>query len=142
MIVVPFEAKHLRALLLQESQIFMQPFLQDKTYGLSLEKGGPAFSAIVDGEIIAALGVIPQWKHRAIAWGLIGDEAPRHFIALHKAVSRFLRMTEYRRIETSVSTDFEEGHRWARMLGFVNEGTMRAFTPDGRDCDLYARVTG
>lgn len=140
MIVLPFEPSHLRSLLLQPSQVLMQPTLMKEGYAESLHRGGPAFSASVDGEIIAALGIIPQWENRAIAWGLIGSEARRHLLAIHRAVERFLEMSEYRRIETSVATQFAEGHRWARLLGFVNEGTMRAYTPDGRDCDLYARV--
>ena len=140
MIVVPFEADHLSELLLQESQMMLQPMMKDVKYGLSLEKSGPAFSAVVDGEIIAALGILPQWTNRAIAWGLIGEKAPQHFLSLHKAVSRFLKLSEYRRIETSVASNFAEGHRWAQMLGFENEGTMKAFAPDGSDCDLYARV--
>lgn len=140
MIVVPFEAWHLNVLLLQKSQAMLQPMMSDEKYGKSLQDGGSAFSAVVDGEIIAALGIIPQWEHRAIAWGLIGENASKHFIPISKAILRFLEITPYRRIETSVASDFDQGHRWARMLGFENEGTMKAFTPDGRDCDLYARV--
>jgi hypothetical protein len=140
MIVVPFEAGHLKQLGIQQSQeVFKSMMLKDE-YGISLEKGGPAFSAFVDGEIIAALGVIPQWENRAMAWGLIGGNARRHFVPLTKAIMRFLEVTPHRRVETSVDSDFAEGHRWARLLGFENEGRMRAYTPDGRDCNLYARV--
>lgn len=140
MIVLPFEPEHLDRLELQSAQLGIQPIFDDPRYALSLQKAGPAFSAEVDGEIIAALGIIPQWQNRAIAWGLIGKKARRHLLAVHRAVDRFLVMSEYRRIETSVATNFAEGHRWARMLGFEREGTMRAYTPDGFDCDLYARV--
>jgi hypothetical protein len=52
-----------------------------------------------------------------------------------------MELHPYKRIETSVATDFEQGHRWAQMLGFKNEGTMRCFTPQGMDCDLYARIS-
>jgi len=140
MIVVPFEPEHVERLQLQYAQLSALDVLAKPGYAASLKKAGPAFSAMVDDEIIASLGVIPQWTNRAVAWGLVGEKANRHLLAVHRAVTRFLDMTEYRRIETSVATQFAEGHRWARMLGFVNEGTMRAFTPDGRDCDLYARV--
>lgn len=140
MIVLPFKPDHLRQLLLQPSQAIMQPTLMKNGYAESLYNGGPAFSAVVDGEIIAALGIIPQWENRAVAWGLIGTEARRHLLAIHRAVLRFLEMSEYGRIETSVATHFAEGHRWAQMLGFEREGTMRAYTPEGHDCDLYARV--
>ena len=140
MIVLPFEPEHLTALRLQPMQTAISDMLSDPKYSRSLQQAGPAFSAMVDGEIIAALGIIPQWQNRAIAWGLIGANANRHLLGVHRAVDRFLKLTEYRRIETSVATNFAEGHRWAQMLGFKREGTMTAFTPDGRDCDLYARI--
>lgn len=140
MIVVPFEPEHLDRLELQYAQLGALEVLGNPSYAISLKKAGPAFSAVIDDEIIAALGIIPQWQNRAIAWGLIGAKANRHLLAVHRAVKRFLNMTEYRRIETSVAVNFAEAHRWAQMLGFEREGTMRAFTPDGQDCDLYARV--
>lgn len=140
MIVVPFEAAHLQLLALQEKQLHFQPLFTKPEYGAWLEKSGPAFSAVVGDEIIASLGILPQWENRAVAWGLIGDKARPHFVPLTKAIMRFIDLCEYRRIETPVDVEFAEAHRWARMLGLQREGTMRAFTPDGRDCDLYARV--
>lgn len=140
MIVVPFEAAHLQLLALQEKQLHFQPLFARPEYGSWLEKSGPAFSAAVGDEIIASLGITPQWENRAVAWGLIGKQARRHFVPLTKAIMRFLELCEYRRIETPVDVGFEEGDRWAMMLGFKREGTMRAFMPDGRDCHLYARV--
>jgi RimJ/RimL family protein N-acetyltransferase len=140
MIVVPFEGWHLQLLSLQEKQAHFQPLFAAPHYGDWLEKNGPAFSAVVDGEIIASLGITPQWENRAVAWGLIGKKARRHFVPLTKAIMRFLDLCEYRRIETPVDVGFEQGDRWAEMLGFEREGTMRAFMPDGRDCHLYARV--
>ena len=138
--IEPFKPEHLAALLLQPSQALFQPMLASKDYGKMLYDAGPAYAVILDDNVVACLGIIPQWEGRAIAWGLVGTEAGKAFVSLHKAVKRFLDLQDYHRIETAVSTDFEQGHRWAQLLGFENEGTMRAYTPDGRDCDLYARI--
>lgn len=138
--IEPFKPEHLTELLLQPSQAVMQPVLAQQDYGQMLYKAGPAYAAIIDDKVVACLGIIPQWEGRAIAWGLVGSEAGKAFYGIHKAVKKFLDLQDYRRIETAVSTDFEQGHRWAQLLGFKNEGTMRAYTPDGRDCDLYARL--
>lgn len=43
------------------------------------------------------------------------------------------------RYEAIVKTDFENGHRMIKLLGFEREGTMRKFVK-GCDFDLYARV--
>ena len=138
--IVPFEPDHLKRLLLQPSQAIMQPALSKPEYAENLYKAGPAYS-LVDGDaVLASMGLVPQWEHRAVAWGLISAEAGPHFILIHKAVHRTMALHPYRRIETSVDCNFRQGHRWARLLGFEHEGRMRAFTQDGRDCDLYARI--
>lgn len=138
--IVPFEPDHLKTLLLQPSQVMLQPTLSDPTYATSLYTAGPAYSLVGDDEVLACSGLIPQWENRAIAWALIGKEAGRHFLMIHRAVRNAIDLHRYRRIETAVAADFEQGHRWMRMLGFELEGRMRAYTPDGRDCDLYARI--
>jgi len=138
--IVQFEPDHLSRILLQPSQAIMQPTLSQPDYGPSLAKAGPAYSLVDGDEVFASAGLIPQWEHRAVAWALISAEAGKHFFLIHKAVRRALTFHNYRRVETSVACNFEQGHRWAQLLGFEREGRMRAFTPDGQDCDLYARV--
>lgn len=140
MIVVQFRPEHLHGLLLQPSQAIMQQTLADPAYGQSLAAAGPAYSAIHDDQVLACAGLIPQWPNRALAWALVASEAGRHMISIHKAVLKTLSAYPCRRIETAVSCNFSNGHRWATMLGFQKEGTMRAYTPDGSDCNLYARL--
>jgi hypothetical protein len=138
--IVPFEPNHLERLLLQPSQAIMQETLTKQEYATSLHSAGPAYSLVDGDEVFASMGLIPQWENRALAWGLISAESGPHFVLIHKAVRRTMTAHPYRRIETAVACDFEQGHRWASMLGFKCEGRMRAYTPDGRDCDLYARI--
>lgn len=138
--IVQFEPKHLEELLLQPSQALMQPVLSNPDYGRGLASAGPAFTGIAEEGVIACMGLIPQWQDRAIAWGLISAEAGRHFVQITKAVFRTMELYPYRRIEASVLTQFEQGHRWAKLLGFKRECTMKAYLPNGDDCDLYARV--
>jgi hypothetical protein len=141
MTIVPFEPEHLAAIHLQPAQISLQPTLMQPEYGPALQAAGPCYSAMVDDQVIACAGFYPQWEGRAIVWALISASAGRHFFALHKAVLRTFNAHGYRRLETAVVVGFVEGERWARMLGFICEGRMRGYMPDGTDCDLYARVT-
>jgi hypothetical protein len=138
--IEPFTPEHLHQLVLQPSQAILQPQLVAPAYGEMLAKSGPAYSALDGDEVLACLGVIPQWEGRAVAWGLVGRAAGRNFRSIHRGVSRFLDTCGFRRIETAVATHFEQGHRWAQLLGFKNEGTMSGYAPDGSDYDLYARV--
>jgi len=139
--IIPFEPDHFTQLLLQPSQAMLQPTLSDPSYGPSLKAAGPAYSLEVDGAILAAAGFVPQWDNRALVWALISKEVGPHMVGLTRAVKRALSLHHYRRVETHVASDFAEGHRWARLLGFEREGRMRAFTPQGDDCDLYARIS-
>lgn len=75
-----------------------------------------------------------------MAWALVSQDAGVHFAAIHRAVRRFLDVSEFRRIEAHVDVDFPQGARWMKMLGFEFEARMRGFRPDGADMLLFARV--
>lgn len=139
MIIKPFKAWHLEELSLQPSQAHFSDFF-DPAYGPSLERGGPAFSGFDGEKIVGSCGLVKHWENRATAWALLGDTSGRNFISIHKAVDRFLDMSEFRRIECYVDAGFKQGHRWVKMLGFTPEGYMKAFSPLGDDAVLYARV--
>jgi RimJ/RimL family protein N-acetyltransferase len=78
-------------------------------------------------------------RTRAQGWGIVGRDAGPQLLAITRKVGEFLEAQDFMRIETSVRTEFPAAHRWARMLGFQREGTLRKWD-EGRDCDIYARV--
>lgn len=137
--VIPYLPEHLRTLQLQPAQsgYSQQPF--DDAYSEYLAHG-QSFSAVADGRVIACAGVMELWQNRGMAWALLSSDAGRHFVKVHRAVSRFLDLSELPRIEAYVDEDFAQGHRWITALGFTKEGLMRKFTPEGRDAVLYSRV--
>lgn len=137
--IVPFEPEHLRTLVLQDAQAWMGPMLQ-ADYGESLKRSGPCFTALDGEQVLACAGVMRMWDNRDQAWALMGAESGRHFVAIYRGIRRFLDMHDTRRVEATVDSGFDAGHRLMRLLGFQREGCMRAYLPDGRDCDLYARV--
>lgn len=137
--IVRFDPRHFATLRLQPAQSEFGGYLADLEYARALA-AGHAFTALDDRGPIACAGVYELWPGRALAWGLIGASAGRHFVGIHRAVLGFLTAAPWRRVEASVDCDFQAGQRWIRLLGFSYEGTMRAYTPDGRDQDLFARV--
>lgn len=140
--IVPMTAEHLAAIELQPAQAAAQAFLSDESYVAALSTAGHAYALLgPSGEVLACAGIIPMWHGRAIAWALVGAAAGHRMVELHRAAMRAFDMHPVRRLETTVAAGFEQGHRWARLLGFTRECTMRAYAPDGSDCDLYARVT-
>lgn len=135
---IPFKAEHLTELALQPSQTYLSEYAQAE--GPNLEKH-PSYTAIIDGKVMGAAGVIEQWSGRGTAWALIGDTGPKDFISIHRAVLRFLDVCYLKRVELTADCDFPAAHRWARMLGFNLEcERMVAYAPSGKDCSLYARI--
>lgn len=145
--VVRCQRKHLEALraTLQREQADAVEDFADPGYIRWLLKGEAW--ALVDGEdVLAAAGVLPKWPGSVTGWALLSEGAakPSRFLRLSREVRAFLglllRPGSVERIETPVRADFTAGHRWAKFLGFQEEGTMRKFWPGGVDCTLYARV--
>lgn len=139
--IVPMKPEHMLNLQLQPAQRVFSEIARDPGYVQSLIDSGHAYSLVDGDEVFACAGILPQWPGRSTCWALLGEVAGRRMVELHRAVLRSFEMHPARRIETTVFTGFEEGHRWARMLGFEREGRMRAYAPGGEDCDLYARIT-
>lgn len=137
--IVPFKADHLFDLRLQDAQeMFYAKF--SPQYGRALEDAGGGWTALVDGRPIACAGLAEQWQGRALAWALLANDIRPHFVAVTRAVKRALDLSDYRRIEAQVDAEFGQGIRWAQMLGFEIEAKLRAFTPEGRDAFMYARI--
>jgi hypothetical protein len=83
--VVPFEAKHIEQLELQNAQGYLSA-LVSKEHAEALV-GDWAFTAIDDGKPIAAAGVIPVWQGRGMAWAFISKYAVNtKFLLVHRAV--------------------------------------------------------
>ena len=137
--IVPLEAWHFDTIDLQEAQQMLRPMLRNETYRNDLLQRSVAFTAI-DDAVIAIAGVALAWPGREVAWSLLSDCGPRSFLKIHGAVKAFLNDRQTRRIEMTVDADHAKAGRWARLLGFQVEGYMQAYTPDGRDAVLYARV--
>jgi hypothetical protein len=140
--IVYFRPEHLKRLSLQNAQQYFGQQLTDPDYGRVLLDAGPCFTGMRGDEVIICAGVFEVWENRAMAWALLSKNAAANMLAIHKAVRGYLLQAPYRRIEATVDAGFEDGRRWAEMLGFVQETPepMRAFLPNGGDCYLYARV--
>lgn len=140
--IVPFKAEHLRQLRIQNAQLKCMTWMPaDQADTIESLSAIEAYTAMDGDRVIGCAGVLELWKGRAAAWAFLADGMGRQFVTLHRAVKRFLDVADYGRIEAEVALDFEEGHRWAHMLGFELENPrMRKYFPDGSDAALYVKV--
>jgi RimJ/RimL family protein N-acetyltransferase len=140
LILIPFRASHIDEMRSFGGQAWAEAFF-DSTDPRSFETLGPCFSGAVAGEIIGSAGLIKVHDYRAIAWAILTNEAPKHFVSIHKAVKAFLKDQPFIRVEAYVDEDFAAATRWVKALGFQLETEhLRYFLPDGRSAALWARI--
>lgn len=141
MIIVPFIPAHLKELELHEYMSYMQASIKEAHYGELLAQF-PAYSGLVEGQVIACSGIIQAGVNRWEAWTLMSPETKDYMIPITKGIKNFLDEVKPPRIQTHVRADFEAGHRWAKMLGFKNETPdgMKNWGDDGYDYCLYSRI--
>ncbi|MBN3848523.1 hypothetical protein G3N58_17060 [Paraburkholderia sp. Ac-20342] len=140
MVATPFKPQHF---LLLASHPAGAPYARTASDAGQLAHfaANPSFSVFSGERVLACGGLLPWWSGNASAWiAVAADIGAARMLELHHIVRRFLNSRPERRISADVLTVSQNGQRWARALGFVDEGRMRAYTPDGLDAELYARV--
>ena len=111
--------------------------LEDFSYALS--RFDEAFTATHDGAVVACVGLIPLSNNCRRVWAYLARDIGNGILLLHRNILRWLRYHGAGRIEATIACDFPAAIRWAEMLGFEREGTMKQFERD-HDYFLYARV--
>lgn len=125
--IVPYEPWHLRAISLQPHQEHLGAYLQATGFADHVTASGPCWTALSGARPIACGGFIKHWVGRSGTWAALSDDAGRHMLALTRAVRRGLVDHPAERIEATVLVGFEPGMRWARALGFEEEGLLRRY---------------
>ena len=134
--ITPFRRWHLLWLMAEEPVGGGLSF--DIEMLMSLERQN-SWTAAIDGAPICCGGTIEQWKGRHQAWMCMTKLTAPHMLAITRAVRKNLRGIKGR-VEMTVREDFEQGHRWAHMLGFEREALFRQYGPEGEDHVGYVRL--
>lgn len=95
---------------------------------------------VVENEDItlAVIWFVPKGHGRIETGCFMSAHAGKCFIPMKRAFERLLNFYPCGRLETTVKSDFNAGHRMLKILGFEREGTMKNFF-DKHNYDLYAR---
>jgi hypothetical protein len=132
--VVPIQYKHIDGFRVQLAQLGDVPnlgMLADMRDGW----------CALDGDIpVAFFGYHEMWSNRAVAWSVLSDRCSKMMHRVTRTALRFFDDIPCKRIEFTVRNGFDNGERWAQMLGFRREGFMLSYYPDGGSAYLYARV--
>lgn len=108
-------------------------------------ENGKVWTGTWNGAVAAVAGYTEPWPGRACIWIAFLDDFPQSVngavaLAITRLGKKLIASMRHRRIEATVLTGYEAGYRWARMLGFQCEGTLRCYDPLGRDHQLFSIV--
>jgi len=111
---------------------------------MDLEQEGLAFAGLINNEVIAAAGMKRVWGNVAEGWFIGKKEVWNYPITIAKAVKENIdhlaKSNKIKRLQTAVRADFGIGIRFAKWLGFTNEGLMKHYGFDGSDHFRFARI--
>lgn len=97
-----------------------------------------------EGRLVGVAGSFRQWDGVAQFWALFDEEVDKYPIALTKVCNALIlyavETQKLRRVSLNVISDYTNGNRFARCLGFDFEGRMYGFFQNGKDANLYARL--
>ena len=103
------------------------------------------FTARKDGKIVMMGGVHVMWQGVGEGWLVMS----KHAHSMPKTVARYadeffdviMNEANIQRMQASINATDPRSVRFARWLGFENEGLMRKYGPDGTDYYRMARVS-
>lgn len=142
--IVPFEPEHGEMIMVpskgQLERNEKDPGLKDYTPAILAQYGqaGPAYTLIVNDQVIVCAGIIIMWPGVGTAWAVASPLIEKYAIAGSSAVLRGMRdiIIEHKlhRVQAPVYEHFERGIRWVEFLGFHREGLMFGY---GRNRENY-----
>ena len=99
--------------------------------------------AVIDeeGVTLACIGVTEVDDFNAVAWALMAKDIGMRFFDIHKCVKAWLDgfANKYTYVWAYVRDEFNQGNRWASMLGFEPFGIQQSYYDDGEDAVIYRR---
>lgn len=138
--LVDYEPEHLINLEWQPQQA---GYGSSRVHAEAVAQGYSAYTVLQDGMPVICAGLMELWKGRAMAWAAFDYRADGHSLLIaHRRIQRELARAPFRRLEMYVKPGFLEAWRWAEMLGFTLESTMRAGAPNGGDLFVFVRLNG
>jgi len=142
---LPFHESHLdnfKGIVEYESQSIT---IEDRKRFLIFQSHcGPCVTAFVNNRPVAVFGLMFHWQGMGEAWSIFAEESRRYPIAMTKGAFAFFDICKIlfnlHRIQITVKCDDKRAVRWAKALGFVEEGVMVQYSADQEDTYIMRRL--
>ena len=137
--IIPFKTTDIKMIQLQPHQAQWQQVINAAQFNDVVTNSWTVLDN--DGEIVFIGGVYTIWQNRLAAWSLISKNAGKNFKFIINQTIKYLNGFKGHRVECYVDPDFNQGHRFARFLGFECEAPlMQKFHQNGTNASLYAKI--
>lgn len=117
-----------------------------KGYGIwaKMNESGPAYTIVIDDEVIACAGIRLFWEGAGEAWSILSkDKSAQHLRMIMEEFGKRLEYVienmKFRWIQVSLKKDNEKGIHFAQHYGFDRKCEMNGYLPNGSDALLFAR---
>ena len=142
--IVPFEFEHAKYIAYNEMNADIVNVKERYLKNLEqLVKPKTSWTGIIDDKIIAAGGMVELWDHVYEGWVMATADIQKHPVATARIIKKIFAKVmvehEVHRLQTTVKSDYEIGHKFAKWLGLEKEGLMRKYLDDN-DYYLYSRI--
>jgi RimJ/RimL family protein N-acetyltransferase len=150
LIIIPYKQNHGK--IIMQSQMNHMLTQKDASFIINdnnkecmdLEQEHLAFTGLINDKVIAAAGMKRIWGNVAEGWFIAKNDVWNYPITIAKAVKQNIdylaTSNNIKRLQTAVRADFGIGIRFAKWLGFTNEGLMKSYGFDGTDHYRMARI--
>lgn len=139
MIILPFKADHFWNIKVQKAQAYINKYVTQEAL-VDLEKDN-SFTCFKDDKIIACFGWFKIYPTRGVLWSYLSEYANKNLVEGTRIARKLINDLPFKRLEIEVDCEFEQGHRWARMLGFELETERsKSYRIDGNDSSIYVRI--
>lgn len=143
--LIPYKPDHFDLLEIREREVrTMQIIGHGKERMNALSQMGTCFIMMFDGRVLGAVGWFEFWPGVCELFVLPSIYLPKAGIVFAKAMKKHLHSFEkikrFRRIQVTAVKDMVH-IRWLTWLGFVTEGVLKNYGPNGEDFMMWARCT-
>ena len=146
--LVPYEPAHAYDIIHRnviEQNLWLSEFPDWEKWAKGWQEQGPAYTLIIDNQIVGSAGVILQEWQRGEAWMLISTLFYKYpkttFKVIKHTLRKIIKEHDLRRVQSLIAPHIETHQRFIERLGFRHEGLMRAYGPRGENYLMYSRIT-
>lgn len=141
---LPFADQHIQAIEISQPEVLVHEKWGDTVKAIQAQaKLGWSVTGFIGIAPVVCFGSIPIWHGVSEAW-MVADDRARTKPVLMTKFGRVFADTlaisqELHRLQITVRTTDKRAVKWAKVIGFEQEGVMRQYGPDGVDYLLMSR---